>query len=86
MALLRSLGKGSGKKGSGEVQGQDFSGIVTMIRRVFVYANIGGPEPGENYLINVPATQMSLLFGSRGDKSFWAESNIAGVLFCRNLA
>ena len=47
MALPRSLGKGSGKKGSGEVQGQDFSGIVTVIRRVFVYANIGGPEPGE---------------------------------------
>ena len=42
MALPRSLGKGSGKKGSGEVRGQDFKGIVTLIRRQFLYANIGG--------------------------------------------
>ena len=83
MTLSRSLGKGSGKKGSGEVQGQDFSGVVTEIRWVFVYANIGGPE---YYLINVPATQMSLLFGTRGDKTFWSESNIAGVLFVAILA
>ena len=62
MSLPRSLFKGSGKKGGGEVQGQGFSVIVTVGRRVFVSLHIGGPEPGEFILINVPATQNELLF------------------------
>ena len=69
MELPRNCFKGSRKKGGGEAQGQGFIVIVTMGRQVFVSLHIGGPEPGEFYLINVPATQMSYYFGSRGDKS-----------------
>ena len=65
-----SLGKGSGKKGSGEVRGQDFRGIVTHIRRLCLYANIGGPDLENIILINVPALFGVLIFGSRGDKSY----------------
>ena len=69
MVLPRDHFKGSRKKGGGEAQGQGFSVIVTVGHRVFVSLYIGGPEPGEFILINVPATQMSYYFGTRGDKN-----------------
>ena len=43
-ALSRSLLQGFREEGSEEVRGQDFRGIVTQIRRLCLYANIGGPD------------------------------------------
>ena len=39
--------QGSRKKGGGKFTGQNFSGIVTVGRRVFVSLHIGGPVPGD---------------------------------------
>ena len=68
MVLPRDRFKGSRKKGGGKSKGQGFRVIVTVGHRVFVSLHIGGPEPGEIILINVPATQRSYYFGTRGDK------------------
>ena len=57
--------------GGGKSKGQGFRVIVTVGRQVFVSLHIGGPEPGEIILINVPATQRSYYFGTRGDKKSW---------------